>query len=297
MTYLLARPALRRALGEKQPTQYETGLIEGLRSRVDSRTAKEIFAGFAKEPLASQALGVESILSALFLASVDTAGGTMSALTRRAFDRMWSLQNQNGKTQGAWAWFSLNLDPWEMPESQYLGASLAALAAGMTPAEYRKRPEIQERITALTAYLAREQQAQPLHNQLYLLWASTKLREALPEAGRKQIIEEVWRKQQPDGGWTIQALGPWAAHSNAPPSTGSNAYATGFVAFVLGKTGVARTDERLVRALEWLRSHQNPQFGYWTSDSMNKVFQPDSMMVKFMQDAATAFAALALIGD
>ena len=33
-TYLLARPALRRALGEADPATYETKLVEGLRARV-----------------------------------------------------------------------------------------------------------------------------------------------------------------------------------------------------------------------------------------------------------------------
>src|SRR4051795_8593677 len=37
MTYLLARPALRRALYEDTPTTYETGLLASLRSRVDKR--------------------------------------------------------------------------------------------------------------------------------------------------------------------------------------------------------------------------------------------------------------------
>ena len=33
MTYLLARPALRHALGEKQATQYEQGLLDAMRAR------------------------------------------------------------------------------------------------------------------------------------------------------------------------------------------------------------------------------------------------------------------------
>src|SRR3989454_5927814 len=33
VTYLLARPVLRRALGEGQPTAYEKGLLEGSRRR------------------------------------------------------------------------------------------------------------------------------------------------------------------------------------------------------------------------------------------------------------------------
>ena len=35
VTYLLARPALRKALGEDAPTVYETGLLASLRSRLD----------------------------------------------------------------------------------------------------------------------------------------------------------------------------------------------------------------------------------------------------------------------
>src|ERR1035437_5407130 len=58
VTYLLARPALGKALGEDTPTVYETGLLASLRSRMDQ-----------KEPAAAPGLGVESILAARFLAT------------------------------------------------------------------------------------------------------------------------------------------------------------------------------------------------------------------------------------
>ncbi len=51
----------------------------------------------------------------------------------------------------------------------------------------------------------------------------------------------------------------------------------------------------MLEALNWLKSHQNSEHGYWASSSMNKEYPADSMMVKFMQDAATGFAALALL--
>src|SRR5713226_10700835 len=60
VTYLLVRPALRRALGESQPTSYERGLLDGLRARVEKKTANELSPG-GKEPLASQRFGVEAI--------------------------------------------------------------------------------------------------------------------------------------------------------------------------------------------------------------------------------------------
>lgn len=286
MTYLLARPALRRVLGESQPTAYETAVLGDLRSRVDKREAKDISRGFTKEPLASQAVGVESVLSALFLAQ--------DGASPKAFDRLWSLQIRDGEAKGAWNWFSLKLDPFEMPEPQFYGASLAALAVGSAPERYQKRPEIRENIADLIAYLKREQATQPLHKRLMLVWAATKLPEALPKAPRRTIVDEIWRLQQPDGGWTLQSLGPWKTHETAPEVAGSNSYATAFATLVLEKAGTGPADPRLVKALGWLSSHQDAESGSWAASSMNKVFEPGSMQVDFMRDAATAFASLAL---
>jgi hypothetical protein len=78
LSYLMARPALRRALGELEPTQYETGLLQSLRSRVENKTPD------------GPSLGVESVMAALFLR------------TPAAFDRMWAMQIREGKSAGAW---------------------------------------------------------------------------------------------------------------------------------------------------------------------------------------------------
>jgi squalene-hopene/tetraprenyl-beta-curcumene cyclase len=273
MTYLLARPELRRVLGESGPVRYETAVLDGLRARVN---LKEGYAHFTKEPLSSQALGVETIFAALFLQ------------TGQAFDRLWALQIGEGKDRGSWPWFQLDLDPWETTASPYYGATLAAIAIGAAPPEYRNRPDVREHVAALTAYLQREQSSQPLHNRLMLLWA------ALAPSGREQLIGEVFEKQQPDGGWPLAALGPWKERPQASAAAGSNAYATGFATFVLLKGGVDRADPRLTRALHWLQTHQNEQ-GYWEASSMNKHYNPGSMQDQFMRDAATGFAALALI--
>jgi squalene-hopene/tetraprenyl-beta-curcumene cyclase len=208
---------------------------------------------------------------------------------------MWSLQLREGSAKGAWEWFSLNLDPWEMPQSAFYGASMAALAVGSTPRPYRDQPEIRERVAALTSYLQREVPSQPLHNRLMALWASSKLPEALPPSLQKPLLEEVWRKQQADGSWSMEALGPWKERPQAPHATGDSAYATAFTAVALQKAGIGAKDARLGRALSWLKNHQDPQGGFWDGESMNKVFPADSMMLLFMRDAATAYASLALI--
>jgi squalene-hopene/tetraprenyl-beta-curcumene cyclase len=267
--YLLARPQLRRKLGESEPTVYETGYKDGLRARIP---LKEVFpVSFHKEPLASQALGVEAIHAALLLGD------------EPSLDRLWSLQLKEGKDKGAWTWFHLDLDPWEMPESTFYGATLAAMAVKNAPAEHRASHR--EQIAMLTDYLEREQSKQPVHNRLMLLWAMPEL---IPD--KKAFVEEVLKLREADGGWSMASLGPWKKPSR---STGSDAYATGFATFVLLK-GDNRIENRLSEALNWLKSHQNRE-GFWPSTSMNKEFPANSMMVKFMQDAATGFATMALL--
>ena len=293
LPYLLSRPALRRALGESTPSSYETGLLDGLRHRLAKKTPQE-YAPKSKEPFAGQALGVEAILSALVLAAEDSRRGVFSEDTEQAFERMWSLQIPDGKAKGGWNWNSLGVDPWEMPDSAFYGASLAALAVGMTPSAYQSRPKVRANVEALQTYLASLRETQPVHHRLVLVWASTKLPGTLSPADRQKILDDVWRRQQPDGGWTMESLGPWPAHPNAPPAEGSSGYATGLVAFVMQRAGVAIENPGLSRALGWLRSHQDAA-GFWEARSMNKRYEPDSMPSQFMRDAATGFASLALL--
>ena len=152
-----------------------------------------------------------------------------------------------------------------------------------------------ENVSALTGYLKDNYASQPLHNRLALLWASTKLPGALPESANKAIVEDAFKKQESDGGWTIDSLGAWGSHPNAAPSTGSNGYATAYTAYVLVKTGIPASDPRLSRALNWLRSHQDRETGTWAAESMNKHYPAGSMQEQFMRDAATGFASLALL--
>ncbi|MBZ5592187.1 MAG: hypothetical protein LAP39_08120 [Acidobacteriia bacterium] len=293
--YLLARPALRRALGEAAPTLYEAVLLDGLRATVVKTDAKDLFRD-VKGPLADQVFGAQAVLTALLLAMDDAQrGGSLTPEGEKAFERMWSLQIRDGKAKGAWHWSDFDLDPWETAESAYYGAALAALATGVAPAHYQSRPEIRENVAALTAYLENARSTQPLHNQLILLWASLKLSGLLPAPDRNSVLDEVWRKQQADGGWALESLGPWRKHPEAPPAMGSNSYATGLVAFTLQQAGVRRSDSRLSRALAWLQAHQDAQSGYWTADSLNKRYDAGSMPALFMRDAATGFASLALV--
>jgi len=279
MTYLLARPALRKALKEKEPTPYEKGLLDRLRSHVGEKPAAAL-------------QSVEVIFAALFLSD---SPQLMSAHRQKAFDQLWTLQGADGKNQGAWKWYSANLDPWENPESVYYGASLAALALGSTPSSYRNDEATRARADALSSYLRSQATPPRLHDRLAMLWASSVLPALLTTDQRTALVSETLGKQNADGGWTLEALGPWMTHADAPAHEGSDAYATAFTAFALHKAGIRANHPAMTRALNWLKAKQDPGTGAWPAVSMNKKRPPDSMEGKFMQDAATAFASIVLV--
>ena len=278
MTYMLARPALRHLLGDKQPTKWETSILQ------------KMAADAGKEP-PGQLRMVETIFESLFLRE---DGRTISEARGRALDQLWSLQSSDGKTKGGWAWYNASLEPWEGPSSFYFGSSLAALAIGLTPAEYRSQPEVGQRIESLKEYLRNGIADRPLHNRLELLWASSALAGVITPELRKSIVDEVDQKQREDGAWTLAALGPWPEHAEGADLDQPSAYATAFTAYVLLQAGTKPEEAHLKTALEWLREHQDRRSGAWRASSMNKKYPAGSMQELFLQDGATGFAAAAL---
>ena len=281
MTYLMARPVLRRALKEPEPTEFERGLMARLRTNVGEKPKGAL-------------QDVETIFTALFLAEQDRASRSPGADTSKAFAGLWSLQATEGPVAGGWKWYAADLDPWEHRGSSVYGASLAALALGTAPDAVRSSAATQA--SALTAFLQGSLTPdKPLHDRLAILWASSRFKAALPDAHRKALLAEVWSKQGADGGWAADALGPWMAHPDAPPRSGSGNYATAFTTFVLQAAGVPASTPALVRARAWLSGRQDPATGAWPDVSMNKRRPEGSMEALFMQDAATAFASMALL--
>jgi squalene-hopene/tetraprenyl-beta-curcumene cyclase len=277
--YLIARPELRYTLGEQAATEYEKGLVTGVKVRT------------AKAPAPPTADNTQAVLAPLVLAMEDVRRGAgLSAETEAAFKTMWATQRDDG----AWGWTHADLEPWEVPESDYFGAALAAVATGVAPDGNQKRPDIQPNVTRMQAYLRDKREGQPLGNRLVLVWAGSRLEELVSASERRAVIDEAWSKQSADGGWTLASLGPWRERPKAPPAaTGSNAYATAWAASMLRMSGVQPDEPHLARALAWLRSHQDPG-GYWDAVSMNHPYAPGSMMERFMRDATTAYAVLAL---
>ena len=291
LPYLLSRPALRRALAETGKTPYETELMAGVATNLPKRQASEMFPTL-KGQFGERLFGSETVLAALLLAR---EARTLTPEAEQALSRMWSAQLQTGPAKGAWAWVDVKLDPWESADATYYGATLAAVATGTAPGGYQAKPEIQSNIATLKEYLRASMGTQPLHNRLALLWAASKLNGLLTKKERRAIVDEARACQQQDGGWTLESLGPWQPHENAPKQSGSNGYATAFAAFALRQD--SPKDSALARAAKWLKANQDPTTGSWPGESMNKQYEPESIPLLFMRDAATSFAVMALLGD
>ncbi|HEV3200981.1 MAG TPA: hypothetical protein VGZ73_23930 [Bryobacteraceae bacterium] len=294
--YAMARAALRTDLAEQGPSSNERKVLDNVIKRV--RMWKEVEPFYPDEkrgaPKTAESRGTESIFNAVILAGYDVPTGKLSSDARLALDNMWAEQLKTGEAKGAWAWLQFHNSPWE-GDSQYYGATLAAIATGTAPGNYRSSPEIQDGLKGLREYLLKERDRQIPIDRVMLLWASTKLPGLLTRAEQKSIIDEALGKQQTDGGFSLSAfVGGWKRADGTALETKSDGYATGVVTLALEQAGVTRDRPELKRALAWLNSNQDQTEGRWLAYSLNKKRDLATDVGRFMSDAATAYAVLAL---
>jgi squalene-hopene/tetraprenyl-beta-curcumene cyclase len=296
LPYALARPALRRVLGEPEPAATEAKILGNLLTR--ARAWRDIEPFYPDQtrgvPKTSESRAIESVMNALVLARRDAELGRQSEDGKTALANMWALQMKTGPQSGAWTWLNFGYEPWESPNSPYFGAALAALAVGSAPGNYASTAEIQDRLGQLRGYFQKQFEHESLHNRLVALWASSGVPDLLTNEQRASTIDQAFALQQPDGGWSSSSLGPYTRVDNTPNETGTDGYATALAVLALRSGGLSATDPRIAKGLEWLRRNQDHTTGQWSASSLNKRRDPDSDPGKFMSDAATAYAVLAL---
>lgn len=293
--YAMVRPGLRRELGEPAMATPEKTMMDSVEKRVSQWSEMVPFYSDAKNGpgKTAEAHATEAVLNAVILASVDARQGHLRSITRTAFDNAWALQEPTGDLAGGWKWQDFHLGPWESSESGYQGAALLMVETLNAPDQYAKEPETRQHLDRLREYLQRQYATQPLVNQLYILWASPKDSHLLTHPQRQALLDAIRTHQESDGGWRTSALDNRERIDHSPEPTESDGYATGLAVLAMEVSGTHTNDPTLQRGIAWLIQHQQKN-GAWLASSINKQRDPGSDAGLFMQDAATAYAVLAL---
>lgn len=293
--YAMARPALRRDLSETSMAAPEKIMMDSVEKRVSHWSEMVPFYSEASGPGKTvESHATEAVLNAVILASYDARQGHLRPITRTAFDAAWELQLQTGDNAGGWQWQDFHLGPWESSRSAYQGAALLMFEAANAPDSYAKEPAVRPHLDRLRDYLRRSYASQPLMNQLYVLWASTKAPGLLTKDERKSLLTSLQSLQQPDGGWMMSSLdAEWKRADNSVAPTETDGFATSLAVLVMEESGISRHNSSLKRGVAWIEQHQEKD-GDWPASSMNKKRDPQSDPGRFMSDAATAYAVLAL---
>ncbi len=301
--YAIVRPILRKDLGETGTARPEKFLMDSVEKRVGHwQEMSPFYSDAVNGPnKTAQSHATEAVLNAVILASRDSRLGKLRPITRTALEEAWALQEVSGENAGGWKWQDFHLAPWESWESAYQGAAMLALAVGSAPEGYANEHEVREHMERLVNYLRRGYSEQPLMSQLYVLWASSKVPGLLSAAERNALILKTENLEERDGGWRLAVL-------NKPPGLRnslreawkqmnqkreSDGVATGLVVLAMEGAGADLKRPALRHGIEWLEQHQNAD-GKWHASSLNGNVDYDSGVGRFMSDAATGYAVLAL---
>jgi squalene-hopene/tetraprenyl-beta-curcumene cyclase len=264
--YLIARPALASVATQPRETRE---LLEWL---VSGRWEEK-----------GLRYPAEAMVVAVPLAFDDAATtGRLHPLTRRALDRMLSLQ----RADGSWQWVT------GAPKAfvrEFELTMFAALGLAVAPDDYAQSDTGKLALDRIRRFAQRHPPTTAFGKGM-LIWAATRVKNLQPAQERHNAAEELLALQGADGGWAIENVivgcktFEEVGFSATRPSDG---YATGFVVFQARNAGVPANDARLQRGLAWLRSNQR-ESGRWFVPSFNK--RPNHVQ----SNSGTAFAILAL---
>lgn len=224
----------------------------------------------------------EAVMAAAVLASNDAAtSGRLHATTRKALDRMWTLQREDG----GFTWLKNSQPPSEV-DDQY-GATMAAIGAGVAPERYADTPQARAGLDKIRRYLE-DHPPENLHHRAMRLLASRSVGGIMTEAQCGDVVEQFFALQKADGGWGLATFGQWKRCDGGEQDVASSdGYGTGFAIYVLRSAGVPARDPRIQRAVAWLKTHQR-QSGRWFTRSLWKDQR------HYLTHDGTAYAILAL---
>ena len=296
LPYALSRSALSPALGEESLPNSQRLILAGVRKRVTLWKEVQPYYNDAKSGAGKsvESRATESVLNALILSSDERRRDHLSETALAAFNAAWALQLASGPDAGAWNWQVFHLAPWESSQSQYQGATFMALAVGYAPAHYQKDSKIEGNVKALRSYLTGHYATQPLLNRIVVLWASARLPGLLNRHERSELVSSIFDGQNEDGGWSLSSLEPCDRSDHTPQDVTSDGYATGLVILAIKEARVGHHQLQVSKGVSWLVQNQDKVNGSWRAYSLNKQRDPATDVGKFMTDAATGYAVLAL---
>lgn len=211
--------------------------------------------------------------------------GTLSNVTRKTLDMMWTTQRDDG----GWDWPKCNWAPMEVDD--HFGVTLAALATGIAPDGYADTDAARAGMVKVRSYL--EGHPSPsLHHRMMVAWASVRVDDLMSEAERGNTLEATLARQLPDGGWsTPSLLADWKTfkRKDGEPHAvdAADAYGTGLAIVLARELGIPAGDERLRKGVAWLKANQR-ESGKWFARSPSK----DSR--NYFSNCGSAYAVLAL---
>ncbi|MGY8688775.1 MAG: hypothetical protein ACKVHP_13710, partial [Verrucomicrobiales bacterium] len=252
-SYLLTRPALSKVAGPPNGDMRQF-FVEQL-GELKKKDREKLKGGITPTQIAYIAAG---------LAEWDRHVTKKRSLeTNTAIRLMFDAQADDGSLSNEACWRPLE-------SSNYHGATVAATATASAPGWLEDTlatdQDLSARYQKLTSYLCK---TKPPHDygRLLLLWASAQLPDLIDAKRKAAITESVWAHQQADGGWSLRTFATpetWGSGNRAeklraepelknPPSDG---HMTGLALLVLREVGIAKSDPRIEKGVQWLKANQ-----------------------------------------
>ncbi|MGK0367937.1 MAG: hypothetical protein ACI9QD_001077 [Thermoproteota archaeon] len=291
-----------------QPAHGQSEQMNRVRLMTEERVKifkEEGFRGLRNKPWyeIERSFSTESVVNASTLVFLDK-GAEREVLSQSAEDAleiMWKRQiTEPGSKKGGFMWLDqFAMAPMEDANSPYWGSAMAAVTTGNAPDEYRTRANVQENISELKKYLARDLENQTPHNQLMALWANHELGGGIVNAEQeKRIIKDILGRADSGGGWSIHSLlaNSSSINNNLRKAEG---YGTGYVTNILLKIGYHEKRE-VKKGLKWIRGNQGvvstgvlpdgrPACGSWVAVSPR-----GGAPSRYLTDISTSYSILAL---
>jgi squalene-hopene/tetraprenyl-beta-curcumene cyclase len=199
------------------------------------------------------------VLSAVELARHDAVTtGKLAPITRQALDHLWTYQ----KPDGGIDWIKVGEAPQAIDD--YWPAAMIALGAGIAPENYAQTDKARSALHKLRGWF-NAHPPRTLHERGLILIAHASIGGVLDDAQQQEHAHALFAAQHPDGGWSMADLAPWQRKDSRPldPQL-TDGYATGFLVFALARSGVLPSDPRLRRAIDWIKTHQRQNGGWFT---------------------------------